>query len=664
MIRVALKGLAQHRVRTLLTTLAIIVGVATVSAAFTLGDTLKGGADALTKDSYSGTAAVVGARTAFESGTDSSTKDPTIPASVLDAVRRVPQAGVAVGDLTNTTTKLIDAEGDPVGTGPYFGVGLDTTTPGFEQVTPFRLEDGAWPHGAGQVVVDAGTADREDLSVGGSVRVAAEGPVRTFRISGIATFGSVKSIGTASAAIFDVPTAQALFGERGAYDSILVGGRRGVSAADVRSALAAALPQSVQVRTAQSQDRFTLDGLKTFVDIIQIVLLAFGLVAVLVGGFTIFNTLSITVAQRTREFGLLRLVGAGRRQVLGTVLAEALAIGLLASLVGLLAGLGLAKGLNALLSSMGVDLPQTGTVFGARTIVVSLLVGTLVTVAAGLKPAWRATRIAPVAALRHASADDHAPGPVGRLIRAIASVLGRPAHALGGSAGRLARLNAMRHPGRVAVTASALMIGVALVTAVTVLAQGLKDSTSGSLKERISATAVVVDKDGWTPIDPGIEREVASAPGVRAVSSIRQDGAQAFGDEEGVNTVDPATITKVFDFEWEHGDRSVLAGLGAAGAVVDSGWAKEHALGVGDRFTLTSAAGRRLALTVRGIEKSPVLDMLGLGPVTISRQAGSALGLRETRDRFALVDAPGATPAQLAAAIGGHPEVEVKSRDG
>jgi len=314
------------------------------------------------------------------------------------------------------------------------------------------------------------------------------------------------------------------------------------------------------------------------------------------------------------------------------------------------------------LTATGLDLPKSGMVFSAGTAVVALLVGVVVTVIAGLRPAWKATRIAPVAALRAASPDGDL-GRAGRAIRGVVAVLGRPAQAVGGSAGRLARLNAMRNPGRVAVTASALMIGVALVTAVTVLAQGLKDTTSGTLKDRIAATAVVTDKDGWSPISAQVEREVGQAPGVRATSTVVQDGGQAFGQEESINKVDPATIAKVFDFEWKTGDRRALAGLGRDGAIVDSGWASEHGLKVGSRFELTSAAGRTATLTVRGIEKSPVLDMLGLGPITLSTRAADAAGFQETRGRFTLVDAPGATTAQLAGALRSHPEVQVLSRD-
>ena len=202
-----------------------------------------------------------------------------------------------------------------------------------------------------------------------------------------------------------------------------------------------------RVTTAAEQDRFTLDGLEQFISIIRIALLVFGGVAVLVGAFTIFNTLSITVAQRTRELGLLRMAGAERRQVLGSVLAEALALGVLASAVGLVAGLGLATALDAFFDSIGIALPEAGTVFGTRTIVVSLLLGTVVTLVAGLVPAWRATRVPPVAALRAAEPGSGRVRLPARIARGLAGLLGRPAQALGGVAGGLARRNAMRQPG-------------------------------------------------------------------------------------------------------------------------------------------------------------------------------------------------------------------------
>ena len=248
----------------------------------------------------------------------------------------------------------------------------------------------------------------------------------------------------------------------------------------------------------------------------------------------------------------------------------------------------------------------------------------------------------------------------GRVLRAVTGLVGRPSARLGGSAGRLARTNAMRHPGRTAGTASALLIGVALVTAVTVVAKGLQDVSTGSLDRRVKATAVVGSTDGWSPIDPAIERAVASAPGVDAVSSMRQDGALAFGEEEGVNAVDPATITRLFAYDLKAGDEAAVAGLGRDGALVDDGWATEHGLGVGDAFTITSPKGTDLRLTVRAIEESPVLDVLSLGPITISQEAFAGVFAAE-RNRFTLVSA--GDVAAVEKALAAFPEVTVSTKD-
>ena len=520
MTRVALKGLVARPVRTLLTTLAIVLGVAMVSGAYTLTDTMSNAANELSQASYSGTDAVVSAKQAFDQGGDSGFESPTIPASVLQQVRDVPEVGVAVGDVTDDATKIIGRDGKPVGQGPYFGAGHDAT-PGAGRLSPFQLKDGRWPTGPDEVAISAATAEDEGYRIGGSIEIASHGPKRRFTLVGLASFGEVESLGTATFAIFDLRRAQELFGKVGQYDAILVAADGGTSAETVRGAVAGALPQ-FRVQTAEADDRFTLDGLKDFIGILQKALLAFGGVAVFVGAFIIFNTLSITVAQRAREFGMLRTIGASRRQVLASVLTEALAIGTVASVIGLFAGLGLATLLESIFRATGVELPESGLVFATRTVIVSMLVGIVITTLAGLAPALRATRVSPVSVMREGAvlpetAISRRAGPIAivttlvglgilggalfagglaigerfalmapgvlilfvgvallspRLVRPMARVIGWPAERVGASAGRLARRNSMRNPGRTAVTAAALMIGVALVTFVAVSRRG------------------------------------------------------------------------------------------------------------------------------------------------------------------------------------------------
>ena len=647
MTRVVLKGLAARPLRTALSALAIVVGVAFVCAALTFTGALRDASDSLSSAAYDGTDAVVTAETTFEPSMDGWAETPTLAAATLDQVRRAPGVELAAGDVTDTA-QIVGRDGKPVGDGPYFGTGFDARTPGAERLTPFRLADGRWAAGAGEVVIDQASAEKEKYAIGDRVKVATRGEAREFEVVGIATFADVKSLGTATFAVFDLAEAQTLFGKAGRYDRILVAGSLDEP------------PAGTQLRSAAADDRFDLDGLKSIVGILRTVLLAFAGVALLVGAFTIFNALSIAVAQRTRELGLLRMVGAGRRQVRRMVLLEALAIGLGASVLGLGAGLLLAAGLEGLFESMGLGLPIASMSLSGGTVVAALVVGVGVTVVAALMPARRATKVAPVAALRDASDAGARVRLPGRVLRAVTGLVGRPSARLGGSAGRLARGNAMRHPGRTAATASALLIGVALVTAVTVVANGLQDVSTGSLERRVQATAVVGAADGWSPIDPAIERAAASAPGVTAVTSLRQDGALAFGEEEGVNAVDPGTVTRLFAYDLKAGDEAAVAGLGRDGALVDDGWATEHGLKVGDAFTITSAKGTELDLTVRAIEESPVLDVLSLGPITISHEAFEGVFAAE-RNRFTLV--AGGDEAALQRAVAAFPEVEVSTKD-
>lgn len=633
MIKVIWKGLAARPVRTALTTLAIVVGVAFVCAAYTLTDTMSGAAERLTHAAYDGTDAVVVAKTTFKGSqtSDIRAQAPTIPAATLDRVRAARGVTTAVGDITDTA-QIIASDGKPVGTGPYFGVGFDAKTPGAERLTPFRLHVGRWARGPSEVVIDRATAESEGYAVGDQLQVATRGEAQTFTLTGIANFASVKSLGRASAAVFDLEAARTLFAKDG-YDRILVAGRR----ADV----AGAAGLGTEVRTAAEDDRFSFSSLDTLVDILRTILLAFAAVAVLVGAFTIFNSLSITVAQRTKEFGLLRMVGASRRQVRTAVLLEALTIGLLASAAGIGVGVVLAEGLNALFTAVGAELPTDGLTVATRTIVVSLLVGTLATVLAAMLPARRATRIAPVAALRE-SAHAAEPGLAARGVRALASLVGRPSAALGGAAGSLARRNAMRNPGRTAVTALALTIGVMLVTAVTVVATGLESESRGALDRRVQATTIVTAADGWSPIDPKVEAAIGGG-----TSSIRQDGGLVFGAQEGVNGVDPATIGRFYRFDFTAG------GLTRDGAVIDEGFATEHRLKVGSLLHITSMSGKTLELTVSGIERSPVLDVLGLGPITVSHPAFDRT-FEQQRNRLTFVDRDVSLP--------GFPNVQVQDK--
>jgi putative ABC transport system permease protein len=701
MTRVAFRGITTRRLRTALTALAIVLGVAMVSGAYTLTDTMRGAADSLSKASYEGTAAVVSAKTAFEPDEEFYAR-PDVPASTLDEVRVVPGVEKAVGSITDEA-RLLDADGDVVGTGPYFGAGLD---PDAGELSPFRLKEGRFASGAGEVVIDAGTAEAQGLAIGDRIRFEADGPVRQAEITGIATFGDVDSIGTATFALFDLETAQQVFGRTGSYTEILVAGPE-----SVRESLASALPGDVQVQTAQEDDRFTLDGLKSFVGFLKVFLLVFGGIAVFVGAFTIYNTLSITVAQRSRELALLRALGASRRQVLRSVVAEAAVVGTIASAIGLAAGLGLAQLLSKLFASLGLDLPTTSTVFSTRTIVVSLAVGIVVTVLAGLAPAVRATRVSPVGAMREGA--EIPPSRVGRgaplfagivgalalavlgigmfapgidaegrlallapgalllfvavalisplLVPRLASVLGRPGQRIAGVAGGLARRNAMRNPSRTAATAAALMIGIALVAFSAVLGAGMRESTSGALEDQVRADYVIVGQDDWSPISPYATRAAAKVPGVEVATGIAQDTGRAFGTSVSVDGVDQTKIAQVFGSDWAEGSDESLSQLGSGGAVVTERFADDHGLAVGDRFAVTALEGDKLDLTVAAVSKPDRFNPLGLGEVTIARSAYDEAFTADV-ERYAFIAADGAARAELERAVESFPGAKVQSK--
>ena len=387
-----------------------------------------------------------------------------------------------------------------------------------------------------------------------------------------------------------------------------------------------------------------------------------------------------------------------RRQVLRAVVAEALLIGVVASAIGLAAGLGLAKLLASLLASFDVDLPSTETVFATRTIVVSLLVGVIVTLVAGLGPALRATRVSPVTAMREGA--EIPPSRIGRraplfaalvglvalavlglgmfapgidaegrlallapgalllfvavalisprLVPRLASVLGRPGERLAGVAGGLARRNAMRNPGRTAATAAALMIGIALVAFSAVLGAGMRESTTGALEDQVRADYVLVGQDGWSPIGPEAVEAAAEVPGVEVATGIAQASARAFGEDVSVDGVDQSRIAQVFGSDYAEGSDGSLAELGSGGALVTEKLADREGLAVGDRFQVTATGGQKLDLSVAAVSKPDKFNPLGLGDVTIARQAFDS-AFAEERERFGFVTGDGASLAELGA---------------
>jgi putative ABC transport system permease protein len=398
MIRVALAGLLGRKLRTALTALAIVLGVAMVSGTLVLTDSIDKAFNFIYTDVRQGSDAVISGKSAIgDTQTGRGTFAPTVDGSLLAKVRALPDVQDAEGSVSGEA-QLIDRNGKAIvfGGAPNLGFSIARPDSPFNVLT---LVSGGWPTGD-EVVIDSNTASKKHLAVGGAIGVQAEGPVKQFRISGIVKFGSASALGGATLAGFDLATAQTLFQKPGRYDEISVARKPGSTDSGLLKEVRSILPATAQVRTGTAQAAQDAKQTDSFVTFLRGFLLAFGGIALFVGSFVIANSLSITIAQRTREFATVRTLGASRRQVLTSIVIEALVMGVLASVTGLFAGLGLAKGLFRLFDAVGFTLPNSGIVFGTTTIVIALAAGIVVTLLASLRPAIRATRVPPIAAVR------------------------------------------------------------------------------------------------------------------------------------------------------------------------------------------------------------------------------------------------------------------------
>jgi putative ABC transport system permease protein len=653
MTRVALRGVLGRKLRAALTALAIVLGVAMVSGTYILTDTMKGAFDTIITSSYKNADAIVTGKTAFTTDANgNSVEAPSFSESLLPRIRALRDVLAAEGSVTDQKTQLVDRSGKAITTHGAPRLAFSVNPRGDQRFNPMKLTAGKWPSGDGQIAIDKGVASRKHYAVGDTIGVERGGPVRQFRIAGIVELPHV-SIGSATVAVFDLPTAQKLFKRVGKLDVIRVQAASGVSASKLISEIRPLLPPSTQVRNTEEQVKEDKKSVN-FTSFIQYVLLAFAGIALFVGSFVIANTLSITIAQRIREFATLRTIGATRRQILRAVVVEALVIGVLGSVAGLFLGFGLAKGLNSLFSALGFDLPSSSTVFRTRTVVVSLLVGIVITLLASLRPALRATRIAPIAAVRegatlppgrfarwtpylslatlvlgvlllgygvlgHGLSTANRLASLGfgilllffgvsanaaRLVRPLASVLGWPGASIGGTPGGLARDNTKRNPKRTASTASALMIGLALVTFVAILGQGLRSSFESAVDDLLRSDYALTSTDTFTPLTVAAEKELAKAPNVTTISGVRAGSARVFGSTRNLTAVD-ANLPKVIHLDWKEGSPSVPERLGNDGAFVDHKFAKKHHLHIGSPLRLVTPTSHVLHVKVEGVFKLP-----------------------------------------------------------
>ena len=677
MRKVAVRGLLARKVRAALTATAILLGVMMIAGTYVLTDTINASFDDIFQAASEGIDVKVTPHETVE--LDDEGEPLPLDASVLEQVKAVPGVQAASGNIFDDIAILGD-DGKAVSSGaPMFAASVPP-----DRFSPFAYPEGRAPRSDGEVAVDKFTAEREKFEIGESIRLAGEEGARSYRVVGVAKFGDVESFGGASLAIVTLGEAQRLTGNTGKFSDIDVAAEPGTSAEQLRDSLKAALPaDAVDVRTGTEQAAQDSADSRDDLGFLRTALLAFALISLFVGSFIIFNTFSITVAQRTREFGMLRTLGASRRQVLTSVLSEALAIGLVASVAGIVGGVGFAKAIQALFKAIGFDLPAAGTVIETRTIVVSLVIGMVVTLLASISPAVRATRVSPLEALHEGvtggprkesrlrtvlsfgitaigvgvillglfGTDDSDDAlsllalgvflvflGVGllarRLVRPLASVLGTPIERVRGITGRLARENSMRNPARTAVTAASLMIGLALVTFVTVFAAGLKKGTENTIDQNFAGDIVLQHTDGFSGIPAAAGELVRDVPGVKTVSPWRTSNALVQGMEgtKYVTGLDPASANEVFTFEWKQGSPDTLAGLGPRQAIADKAFADKNDVEVGDTLRVTTPTRKKLEFEVVGTIKDNA-DFVGdfIVPVAVVTE-----GFGQKQDSVAL----------------------------
>jgi putative ABC transport system permease protein len=644
-IRLAFRGLLARKLRTVLTGFAVVLGVAFVAGTFIFTDTIDASFKDLFERTSKGTDVSVQSKLAVEADFAA---PPTMPADTLERVQGVDGVEEADGSVS-ADVNLLDRDGEPIlSNGPP----TIAVTTGPERFDPLTYVDGDKPQTDDQIAIDKGTADEYGFEVGDRVTVAGRAPAKAYEVSGIATLGDSENLAGSRLVVFTLPEGQKVTGHDG-YDDISVAAAGGTTPEELKAAIARELGPEFAVRTGKEQAEKQASDLSDALGFIRTALLVFAAVALLVGSFLIFNTFSVTVAQRTKEFALLRTLGASRGQVMRSVLVETVVIGVLASLIGIALGLLLAPGLAALLSSFGIDLGATSTVLEPRTVIAGLLVGIIATVVSGFVPARRATRIEPLAAMRDSITPGAGklrrrrivaafvveaigvalllygllgdPGAAGAtasvlglgallmvfgfallaptLVRPLSGLIGKPLARFQGLTGMLARENTRRQPQRTAVTASALMIGVALVVLVAIFAAGLRATIDQGIDEQVKAVSIVTHQDGFSPLPTGIVEPIEQVEGVTAVSRMRFATGRVVGETGNttVTGIDPGTAREVIKLKWSDGSDAVLSELGTTGVAVPKEFADSRDLEVGSALKLTAPRGNEVDYTVKGI---------------------------------------------------------------
>ncbi len=636
-----------------MTALAVVFGIALVAGTYVLTDTTNQAFDEIFVKSNEKIDVTITGRERVDQ------PDGSVPAfsdRYLDEVRAVDGVSDAAGSVF-TPGSILNDKGKSTGApfAPQF----------ISSVLPARLEalnyvEGRPPRKPNEAALDEAAAERGGLRVGDTIRLVGTGAALPYRLVGLTRLGSA-SFGGSSISQVTLPVAQRITGKRGEFDQISVAGKDSVSPEELKRRVAAVLPESLLVETGTENAERQASDVRDGLSFLTIALFAFGAISLFVGSFVIFNVFSITVAQRTREFGMLRTLGASRRQILRNVLVEGLVIGLVASVFGVLVGIGLAEGLSALLSGFGIDLPGNSLVVVPRTVIVSFLIGVGVTLVSSMIPAFRATRVPPIAALSEdilqaggtrlwirglvsfvlgvagvaliawvlvgnieggAGAARIGAGAVclvvsiaifsPRLIQPLVRVIGWPIARFGGLTGKLARENSLRTPARTAVTSAALMIGIALVAFVTIFASGLNSSVTDVIAQNVRGQIILQGPGGFVEIPPEAVRDAEVVQGVEAASGVRYTQARVpRGGGTAVASVDPRSVDRVLEIDLVEGTQADLRALAPGRAVIGQKLADEAGLGLGDRFRPLTKTGRRPELEVTAIMASGNLDFLG-----------------------------------------------------
>ena len=642
MFKIIMRGLLARKFRLFATALAVTLGVAFMAGTLVLTDTFGQTFNDLSAGVYKGTDAVVRATASFNGPQFTGEQRPFVDASLASTLSRVPGVAAAEGSAfgyTRLIGKNGKALGNPANGAPTLGGNWNQVA----ALNPWHLLAGHAPQGPGQVVIDAKSATDGHLRVGDFTTVLVLGPPQRVRVVGIIGFGAADSPAGASVVLFTTPVAQKLVAAPGKYTSIFFVAKPGVSQQQLAGNLRQALPHGLEAITGAAMIKETQDNFARVLAFFNTFLLIFAVVALLVGAFMIFNTFSITVAQRTRENGLMRALGASKRQVLGSVLLEAVVVGIIASVIGLAAGVAVAFGLKAMLAALGFGLPASGIVFTARTALIAGLAGLAVTMVAAISPARKAAKVPPVAAMQDMTVGSTGYGSKERvmvgsaiLVLGVAalftglfthvasrvlmvgagallvffgvSVLGRtvslplsravgaPLPRLRGVTGKLARQNAMRNPKRTAASASALMIGVGLVGFITILAASSTASVNSAISRGFAGDIVIDSGGGLTGgVDPALALQLGKLPQVQAATGLAIGFAEVNGKVEQVSGVDPVAGSKIFDVNPIQGS---IAGLGRTGIAVYKDVATSQHLKLGSTVPVLFKDTGRQKLTV------------------------------------------------------------------